>query len=83
VFEPRVERDAVLRELSNRDIIGQRGIAPLHLEPYFLNQFGTLSFPVTEAIYRQSLFLPIYPSMSAADVDLVAAALLGSVERYA
>lgn len=78
-----VDRDAVLRRLSDINIIGQRGIAPLHWEPYFNARVGELVLPVTEAIYRQSLFLPIYPSMSPDEVDRVVAALLEAVERTA
>ena len=44
---------------------------PVHLHPYYQNNFGTFSgqCPVAESAYNQILSLPIYPLMCERDID--------------
>ena len=54
---------------------------PVHLHPFYQEQFGTRlgMCPVAEAAYEQILSLPIYPNMTQAEIDTV----IGSVQRLA
>src|SRR6185295_2753417 len=67
----RRDRDAVLRALVDRGISCRRGIPPIHLEPLYVNRYGRVSLPVTEAVAARSLFIPIYASLADDDQDRV------------
>jgi perosamine synthetase len=57
----RPRRDEIVAGLVARGIACRPGIAPLHLEPFFRGEARSL--PVTEAVARDSLFLPIFPGL--------------------
>lgn len=46
---------------------------PLHRQPAYAQEFGDLDFPVADHWARHHLALPVYPSLSTADVDAVCA----------
>jgi perosamine synthetase len=69
--ECRRDRDDVLRRLAERGISCRRGIPPIHLEPLYVDRFGSVSLPVTEHVAARSLFLPMYASLSADDQQRV------------
>ena len=50
---------------------------PVHMHPFYKNRFGTARgmCPVAESAYEKIISLPIFPTMSNADVERVAAAL--------
>src|SRR6185437_11323886 len=62
----RVTRDDVIRELVDAGISSRKGIAPCHLEPLYASG-GRVSLPITESVAKQSLFLPLYASLSESD----------------
>jgi len=55
---------------------------PVHLHPYYQNRWGTAPglCPVAEAAYEQLLTLPLFPAMTDADVERVAAAVTELIE---
>jgi dTDP-4-amino-4,6-dideoxygalactose transaminase len=70
------DRDEVLAALAAKSISARRGIMAAHLEPAYAGTHqGRL--PVTERLTRDSLILPLYHSMTAADQDRVVDALVG------
>src|SRR5438874_13605923 len=62
-----VDRDDVLRNLVNQGISCRRGIPPIHLEPLYRGRFGSVSLPVTERVAAESIFLPMFASLSEVD----------------
>jgi len=51
--------------LEEKGIIANCHYIPVHLQPLYGKQFSSSKgFPVAEAYYRQSLSLPIYPSLT-------------------
>ena len=69
------DRDGLLAHLKTDDILaGVHYPVPVHLQPAYLG--GTL--PVTEQAARQTLSLPMYPELTDADIERVAA----SVRRF-
>jgi len=63
----RIDRDDLVRELVNAGIACRRGIAPIHLEPLYVERYGKISLPVSEEVARQSIFLPMFASLADAD----------------
>jgi len=68
-------RSAVMRELSTRGIGTQVHYLPVHLQPYYQRRYGRQTLPGAEAYYARCLSLPLYPTMTDADVDRVVATL--------
>jgi dTDP-4-amino-4,6-dideoxygalactose transaminase len=56
---------------------------PLHLHPYYRESFGYRpeDFPTASAAYQRTISLPIYPNMSAGDVQDVVGAVRRIVEQ--
>lgn len=66
-------RADVMQGLRERGVGTQVHYIPVHLQPYYRRRFGTRvgQCPVAEAAYRELLSLPMYPTMTDADVDRV------------
>jgi UDP-4-amino-4,6-dideoxy-N-acetyl-beta-L-altrosamine transaminase len=69
------DRAAVMRALSAKGIGTQVHYLPVHLQPYYQRLYGRQSLPGAEAYYAKCLSLPLFPTMTDADVDRVVAAL--------
>jgi perosamine synthetase len=58
------------------DLLKKEGIGtsvhfiPLHLHPYYRDNYGYLQkdFPVASAVFERIISLPIYPKMTEADI---------------
>jgi dTDP-4-amino-4,6-dideoxygalactose transaminase len=72
-----VGRDALIERLFAAGIGCSVHYIPLHLQPYWRDRYAldARSFPRSQRAYERMLSLPIYPRMSEADVDRVAAAV--------
>ena len=73
-------RDDMMRELIAAGISCRRGIPPIHLEPLYRGR-GRVSLPVTEAIAAESIFLPMYASLTEADQARVIDTVIRLVTR--
>ena len=69
----RIDRNSFINELKQRGIGSSVHFIPLHLHPYYQRAYGYRrgDFPVAEAQFERCLSLPIYPTMSDADVEYV------------
>jgi len=68
-------RRQVVDGLKARGIGTQVHYIPVHTQPYYRARYGDLDLPGAEAWYRSCLTLPLFPDMTLADVDRVAASL--------
>jgi perosamine synthetase len=57
----------------------RRGVMAIHEEPHYVQAFGRVSLPVTEAATRETLLLPLYMTMTEGEQDRVIAALRASL----
>jgi perosamine synthetase len=80
-----VDRDQVFRALRAEGIGVNVHYLPVPLHPLYQARFGRNSAvcPVAEAAYGQILSLPIFPSMTDADVEDVICAVLKVINAYA
>ena len=67
-----ISRATVMRELAKDGIGSQVHYFPLHRQPYYRNRYGALSLPGADRYYERALSLPLFASMSMADVGRVA-----------
>ncbi len=66
-------RDAILRQLQQRGIGCNNYFTPIHLQPFYREQFGYKpgDFPITEALAERTIALPFHNHLSESDVDYV------------
>lgn len=82
---PPAQRDTVVRLLAEFGIPSRPYFTPIHLQPFYREQFGYRGgeFPVTEHLGSVSLALPFSSVMTEAQVDAVCEALCDAVRRSA
>jgi dTDP-4-amino-4,6-dideoxygalactose transaminase len=80
----RIDRDAFIEELRARNIGTSVHFIPLHLHSYYQQVWGHRpgDFPNAESVFERVVSLPLYPAMTAADVDDVVAAVTDVVRRH-
>jgi perosamine synthetase len=68
-----LSRSEGMQRLRDQGVSSQVLYIPVHLQPYYRNQYGygLGKCPNAEAYYKQALSLPLFPKMSDADVDTV------------
>ncbi|HEX9654060.1 MAG TPA: DegT/DnrJ/EryC1/StrS family aminotransferase, partial [bacterium] len=72
------KRQEIFKALRSRGIKANVHYVPVHLHPFYRQNFGTGPgmCPVAEAAYEEILTLPIYPAMNDEQVDAVIANVL-------
>lgn len=74
-------RNELYQKLKERGIGTSVHFIPVHHHPYYRNTFGyqAQDYPIAEKVFKKSLSLPIYPSLSEKEQDYV----IENVLRYA
>jgi len=74
------ERDALLRFLHDNGVGAHAMYIPVHLQPYYQRHFSYQKgdFPYSETYFRKSIVLPLYPSLTDAQVEYIT----NQVKRY-
>lgn len=70
-----VTRAEAMERLRLKGVGSQVHYIPVHRQPYWRARSKTPALPGADAWYASTLSLPLYPAMTEADVDRVAAAL--------
>lgn len=72
-----IDRNQFINELKERKIGTSVHYTPLHLHPYYRENFGYQpdDLPVARDVYQRIISLPLYPRMSDADVERAARAV--------
>ena len=80
-----IDRDELVAALADRGITTSMHWYPLHLHPYYQETYGLREglFPVAEDAARRLVSLPIFPSMTDAEVDYVVATLRSIAAEHA
>lgn len=71
-----VSRDTLLQVLLDNGVSSRRGIMAIHAEACY-QASGASSLPVTERLSRNSLLLPIHPSLSDAGISRIVDVMQG------
>jgi perosamine synthetase len=79
-LDPSIDRDEVIQRLDATGVPSRPYFSPLHLQPFYREQFGFApgDFPVTERIASSTLALPFSSTLAEADVAHVAASLIAA-----
>jgi UDP-4-amino-4,6-dideoxy-N-acetyl-beta-L-altrosamine transaminase len=68
-------RARFMKALRSEGVGTQVHYIPLHQQPYYRKRYGEMSLPGAEAYYAQCLSIPMFPSMTDADVEYVASVI--------
>lgn len=76
------DRARFMLKLKSRGIQTQVHYIPVYLQPYYRKRFGSNmgDFPNTEQYYRKCLSIPLYPKMTAAEVERVIKELIDIIK---
>jgi UDP-4-amino-4,6-dideoxy-N-acetyl-beta-L-altrosamine transaminase len=66
-----LSRRAVVEALKAKGVGTQVHYIPVHRQPYYVNRQGLADLPGADAWYARCLTLPLFPSMTAGDVERV------------
>jgi perosamine synthetase len=79
-----IDRDRYIDELKALGIGVSVHFIPLHIHPYYKERYGYLptDFPVAYQTYQRIISLPIYPKMTASDVDRVIDAVTKIARKF-
>jgi len=79
-----IDRAQFIEELRARGIGSSVHFVPVHLHPYYAQQFGYRpgDLPCAEALYRRIISLPLYPAMAEGDVADVIQAVVDVVQAF-
>lgn len=69
------DRATVMSKLRDQGILTQVHYLPVHRQPYYRERYGAIDLPGADRYYEQALSLPLFPSMTQADVSRVVEAL--------
>ncbi|HWQ66611.1 MAG TPA: DegT/DnrJ/EryC1/StrS family aminotransferase [Methanospirillum sp.] len=77
LFSVRVpDRDGLMQFLTEQRIMTKIYFSPVHLTHYYRHELGyQVSLPVTEAVAKDIISLPMYPGISVEDVEKVVQAI--------
>jgi dTDP-4-amino-4,6-dideoxygalactose transaminase len=55
---------------------------PIHLQPFYRNNFGfkTGDFSIAEEFYKQEISIPIYPTLDEIDLKYITTSIIESLE---
>ncbi len=73
--EQTAPRADVMERMLAVGVATRRGVMAIHEEPYYVERFGQVSLPVTEAATRETLLLPLFATMTDDEQDRVVEAL--------
>lgn len=77
-FDARIDRDRMVGQLAERGVPGRPYFSPIHLQPFYREQFGYApgDFPITERVAASTLALPFSSRMTAETVGRVVEAIV-------
>jgi len=70
-----------MREEFGVGLSGEVYERPVHLQPYFENEYNEGLLPQAERLCHQHICLPVYQGMSTADTTLVTESLKSALEQ--
>ncbi|MEK7989502.1 MAG: DegT/DnrJ/EryC1/StrS family aminotransferase [Thiotrichaceae bacterium] len=80
-----IDRNQFIDQMAKQGVGASVHFIPLHLQPYWQQryQFKPQDFPVALDAYQRAVSLPIYPSMTEADVEKVITAVKAVIKLSA
>jgi dTDP-4-amino-4,6-dideoxygalactose transaminase len=82
-LDPAIDRDEVIRRMMAEGIETTLGTYALHAQPHFQRTYGYHEGDLVNSAqaYRRSLTLPLYPQLTASDLERVVSTLADVLDR--
>ncbi|MGB9430433.1 MAG: DegT/DnrJ/EryC1/StrS aminotransferase family protein [Gammaproteobacteria bacterium] len=80
----KINRDQFIEELKASGIGTSVHFIPVHLHPFYRDKYGytPVQFPVTYGNYQRMLSLPLYPTLSDAEVTRIIGSIQAIARKY-
>jgi perosamine synthetase len=80
----KTDRAAVISEMKSAGIGTSVHWMPLHMHPYYCKKFGHApsDYPCAASVYPQLITLPLYPDLTAEEVEYICATLKDIIARH-
>jgi perosamine synthetase len=80
---PEIVRDGVIDHLDAAGVPSRSYFSPIHLQPFYREQFGYREgdFPVAERVASSTLAIPFHGNLTDEQMEIVVEALASAVER--
>jgi dTDP-4-amino-4,6-dideoxygalactose transaminase len=75
------DRKTLMERMRTRGIGTQVHYLPVNLHPFYRNRYGEIDLPGALSYYQRTLSLPLFPTMTSADVDRVVDELAACIAR--
>ena len=77
-----VDRDGMIEEMARRGVDHRLSFPPIHLQPFYREQFGygEGDFPVSEDVFRRFVDIPCWAGMTDSQIEQVVDAVQKSAE---
>jgi len=84
-LDARIDRNRLIARMRELGVETTLGTYALHDQPFYQRTFGYVSgqLPQSHQAFCQTVTLPLYPQLTLADLDLIAASLRQAVEEQA
>jgi UDP-4-amino-4,6-dideoxy-N-acetyl-beta-L-altrosamine transaminase len=78
-----ISKKEFFSKLRQKNIYGQVHYIPVHLQPYYKNNFGFKEgdFPAAEEFYRREISIPIYPALQDEDLAYISKTIIDLVSE--
>jgi len=85
LLDDRLDRNRLIARMRELGVETTLGTYALHDQPFYQRTFGYVSgqLPQSHKAFCQTVTLPLYPQLTLADLDLIAASLRQAVEEQA
>lgn len=80
--ELKIDKKIYYQHLKELGVVFQVHYIPVHLQPYYRNNFGFKKgdFPVAEKFYEREISLPLYPELNKNDLKQITRAVVKALE---
>lgn len=78
-----ISKKTYFEKLKQKGISCQVHYVPVHLQPFYRNNFGFKpgDFPIAEKFYERELSIPMYPSLTENDLNYISKTIIETLNR--
>lgn len=78
-----ISKKKYFERMKEKNILLQVHYVPVHLQPFYKNNFGfkTGDFPIAEIFYERELSIPIYPTLTNDDLSYITQSIIETLEK--
>jgi UDP-4-amino-4,6-dideoxy-N-acetyl-beta-L-altrosamine transaminase len=77
-----ISKKEYFARLESKGIRGQVHYVPIHIQPYYKNNYGFKKgdFPIAEEFYKQEISIPMYPTLDETDLNYISTSIIETLD---